>query len=661
MRTTQKQLMLAQWGMVALILGTMVVYMPPFIRSFVGDDYIQFDYVKRFIVQPATILQVFNPNAVPWYYRPTQNIWFWLNQLVLGWEPFGYYIILLWFHALAVALIYRVGRQFRLGVAAALLTAVLFAIHGHWVDVVTWISSVAIVMGAIFSLAAVSGMMGYLARPSTSRLVLVFFITVLALLTHEETVLLPPFLLLLLVIGRLGDGEIRRLKRVPQSPNLSASQSLISRQELVTFGLLFLLTAVLIVIQFTRPNPTVQIGERTLADWLVYLQWPEVAEFVLVTVYRFSFVHGVLGLSGFAANLFVAAVGFGLVVWLWQGNWVVRYWLLWALAHLFFIYWALWSQLPNLYAGRHIYQAGMGLALAVGATVEMIWRAVGQRGRGAEGQRGKGAEGRRGKGATRGSPPLLRSPAPLLLRSFAPLLLVLLTAVTIHNIAEIRPSQRAWLANVTEEKEAREQLVELIPELTPDTHIFSFRFPISPDFTRSVMQVWYDVWLERPGGSLKHLAAHGRADPTFIVLDYENGQVYNLMPELADFAETIFLWVDQVDEMTVVNGENGRRLAVPIIPTPDEWTGHNYTVNVTGGLELRTAVLAQPDMVYRLRLDDATLFEQPSLPAGSPATWVDVAIPLAEYEGERVEMWLEATAVNETEQLAYWANPRLVR
>ncbi len=642
MRTTQKQQLLARWGMMALILATLVVYMPPFIRSFVGDDYIQFDYVKRFVQEPATILQVFNPNAVPWYYRPTQNIWFWLNRLILGWEPFGYYIILLWFHALAVALIFRVARQFRLGVAAALVTAVLFAIHAHWVDVVTWISSVAIVMGAIFSLAAVSGMMGYLRRPSTSRLLLVFFITLLALLTHEETVLLPPFLLLLVVMWRLAIGDWR-LKRERKHSLISNLQSLISPKELLTLGLLALLTAVLIFIQFTRPNPTVQIAERTLADWLVYLQWPEVAEFVLVTAYRFSFVNGVLGLSGFAANLFVAGVGFGLVVWLWQGNWVVRFWLLWALAHLFFIYWALWSQLPNLYAGRHIYQAGMGLALAIGGTVEMIFNAKAQRGKGGKGRKKK-QEGRWDRE-----------------RVVLVVLGVLLTAVTIHHIHEIRVSQRAWLANVTEEEEAKAQLYDLIPELTANSHLFSFRFPISPDFTRSVMQVWYDVWLERPGGSLKHLAAHGRADPTFIVLDYADGQVYNLMPELANDAETIFLWVDQADKMSVANGENGRRLAIPITPTADTWSGHSYTVTATSGLALHTAVLAQPGIAYRLRLDGETLFEQPALPADSPAVWVNVQIPLAELVGKKVEVWLEATAVSETDQLAYWANPRLVR
>ncbi|MBE7529765.1 MAG: hypothetical protein HND44_15160 [Chloroflexi bacterium] len=651
MRTTQKQQLLARWGMVALILATLVVYMPPFIRSFVGDDYIQFDYVKRFVQEPATILQVFNPNAVPWYYRPTQNIWFWLNRLILGWEPFGYYIILLWFHALAVALIYRVARQFRLGVAAALVTAVLFAIHAHWVDVVTWISSVAIVMGAIFSLAAVSAMMGYLRRPSTPRLLLVFFISLLALLTHEETVLLPPFLLLLVVMWRLEIGDWR-LKRERKHSLISNLQSLISPQELLALGLLAFVTAVLIYIQFTRPNPTVQIADRTLTEWLAYLQWPEVAEFVLVTAYRFSFVNAVLDLSGFAANLFVAGVGFVLVVWLWQGNWVVRFWLLWALAHLFFIYWALWSQLPNLYAGRHIYQAGIGLALAIGGTVQMLLlHAKAQTCAEQSRSRGKEGKGRRKKGEGRWQ----RERVVMVVVG------VLFTAVLIHHIREIQVSQRAWLANVTEEEEAKAQLYELIPELSPETHIFSFRFPISPDFTRSVMQVWYDVWLERPGGSLKHLAAHGRADPTFIVLDYADGQVYNLMPELADCAETIFLWVDQVDKMTAAGEANDHRLAVPITPMPDKWTGHTFTINVTEGLTLHTAVLAQPDIAYRLRLDGETLFEQPALPADSPAVWVDVQIPLAELVGKKVEVWLEATAVSETDQLAYWANPRLVR
>lgn len=259
MMPTRKQTILPRLAVVGVTLITMAIYMPPFIRSFVGDDYIQFDYVKPFLLNPATILQVFNPTAVPWYYRPTQNIWFWSNRLVLGWEPFGYYIILLWFHALVIALMFRVGRQFRLGPLAALCMATLFAIHSHWVDVITWISSVAIVMGAIFSLLAVSGMLSYLARPSPRQLLLIFAFTLLALITHEETIFLPPFLLLLLLGWRWErqktERETQRLnkpryKRAPHAPPF-ARLPFVTKQERLFFGLVALAALAFLIIQFT--------------------------------------------------------------------------------------------------------------------------------------------------------------------------------------------------------------------------------------------------------------------------------------------------------------------------------------------------------------------------------------------------------------------------
>jgi hypothetical protein len=647
MTRTQKPTVLARFAVVGLILVTMAIYLPPYIRSFVGDDYIQFDYVKPFLQNPATILQAFNPTAVGWYYRPLQNIWFWLNRLVLGWEPTGYYLILLWFHALAIALMFRVARQFRLRLFAAFCTAVLFAIHSHWVDVVSWISSVAIVMAAVFSLLAISGLLSYVASPSTRQLSLVFLITLLTFLTHEEAFLLPPFLFLLLLMTRwekrrleIGDRRLKKprhksphhlITSSPHHPITSSPHHLITKQELFYFGLLFLITIIYLVIQFTRPNPTVQAAERPLSEWLAYLGWPKVAEFVLVTAFRFSFVYPVLHLTGFAANLFVVGLGILLVVWFWKGNWVIRFGLLWTVAHLFFIYWALWSQLPTLYAGRHIYQAGIGLALALGGTIERVignwvighWKVKNY-----------------------------QLPITQLL------ILVLLTAVTLHHLHHTRRGQQQWLENVTEEEIAKAQLFHLIPQITEKNHIFSYRFSIAPRFTRSVMQVWYDVWLARPGGDLEQLANHGRATPDFIVLDDEEGQVYNLMPELAEHDETIFLWTEQLAEMTAVN----RRLALPITPVNGEWTGTTVQVEVPEGAVLRTAVYQQANTTYRIQLtsengETITVFE--SQDAGEEDHWLEVEIPLTAYAGETVTIGLEAMTDANTETTAYFANPRL--
>ncbi|MCP4358918.1 MAG: hypothetical protein GY796_12940 [Chloroflexi bacterium] len=644
MMSTRKQSILAQFAVVALILATTAVYLPPFIRSFVGDDYIQFDYVKQFVQNPATIWGVFNPFEVPWYYRPTQNLWFWINRLILGREPFGYYIIMLWLHALTIALIYRVARQFKLGLFAAVCTAVLFAIHSHWVDVVTWISSAAIVMGAIFSLLSVSGMLAYLRRPSTRQLSLVFILTLLTLLTHEEAILLPPMLFLLLIMWRLesrrlkfGNRRLKRKRKRAKQSLISNLQSLISQRELLVFGLMAGLTAAYLIITFSRPNPTLQVSERTIAEWLTFLRWPEMAEFLLVTLFRFTFIFPILDLASTAANLFLLGLGIVIAVWFWRGSWVVRWGLLWTAVHLFFIYWALWTQLPSLYAGRHIYQTGIGLTLAIGGTIDMI----------------VGRDWRLEIGRLYVN---LQSPISNLL------IILLLGLLIIHHINQTHNTQQAWLANVTEEETAKTQLFDLFPELTAENHIFAYRFPIAPQFMRSVAQIWYGVPLQRPGGSIEHLRAYGRAAPEFIVLDYEEGQVYDLMPELRDYPETTFLWAADDREVVVANSTNGRQLAISLTPKTGEWTGKKYTVEIPDNGELHTAVLAQPHIAYRLRIGDEIqpLFTQDALAAGKEMTWVEVKIPLSGEAGEEIEVWLEVTAVIEIDQLAYWANPRIV-
>lgn len=652
MMSTRKQTFLVLGAMIALILATLALYMPPFIRSFVGDDYIQFDYVMPFIQNPATLWRVFDPGAVPWYYRPTQNFWFFINWFILGREPFGYYIILLWLHALAVASMVRVARQFGLGMFAALCTAVLLAIHSHWVDVVTWISSVAIVMGAIFSLLSVSAMLRYLARPSAHRLLLVGGLVFLTFFTHEEAILLPPFLFLLLLVWRWQRQSARPARRGKRKTAVTPSlltrlKSLVTRREGIGFGLMFGLTFGYLILQFTRPNPTVQVAERSLAEWLAYLNWGPIAEFIRLTAFRFSYAVNLATLSGLRANLLVIGLLLLLAIWFWQGNWVVRLGLLWAGSHLFFIYWALWTQLPTLYAGRHIYQAGIGLALAIGATIDLIishW----------QGKRWQL------KGAT--------VPLPALI------IVLLLTAVVFHHARQVRQAQQDWLANVTEEEAAKAQLFDLFPSLTAENHIFAYRFPIAPDFMRSVAQIWYGLRLERPGGGLAHLAAHGRANPDFIVLDYEDGQVVELMPEVREGEETTFLWAlgEGSQEMTVVSAGDERRLALPSTPSPGQWTGQSMRVTVPEGAHLRTAVLAQPGVVYRLRLgqtvDEAVIaFAQPALAAGSRPAWVSVDLPLANQAGMEIGIWLEAAAEAAAEEgvggeaTAYWANPRLVR
>ncbi len=657
---TRRNKLYLQFTLIGLILITLSIYYPPFAWAFVGDDYVQFDYIKEVIANPVLGFSLFNPYYLSWYYRPLQLVWFSLLEAIFHFVPQGFYWMALLFHALAIALVYRVARQFKLGTFTAVLAAAIFAIHGHWVDVVTWISSIAIVLAAVFSLLTVSAWLSYLKRPSARQLLFTLLFCLLTFLSHEESVLLPPFLFLLLIVER---AEIRdwRLKSIAVS-NL---HSLISKKELIFFAVQALLTVVYLYVQFTRPNNTVDIASRQTTEWLTYLTWPEFAEFVTVTMFRFTFIMPLVNLSGWAASLFAAGVLVLVWLWFWWGNRVVRLGLLWLLLHLTFIYWALWSQLPNLYAGRHIYQGMIGLVLAISASFEMILRArfLPQRAR----------RSRRAEEKTLFS---LRSP-----RLIQIILLVGVTAVALHHINQTRNNQQAWLENVSEEARVRQQLLQLFPNISPNNHFFSVRFPIAPQFTRSVVQLWYDTPLERPGGSLDHLFAWGRADSDFVVLDYADGEVYNLMPELQEHDETLFLWAlqsrrvwlepdgqetavpDPDTTLPIVEAQNGSRLAIKMTPQNGRWLSHSVMATIPPNGELHTAVLPRPGLRYRLRLrtlegEETTLLDTSE---GKLELWQPIAISLDAYAGTavtlRFEIWGEGAAEDVS---GYWANPRLV-
>ena len=647
-------------ALIGLILIALLIYYPPFDWALVGDDYVQFDYIKQGIANHWAYFTLLNPYEIGWYYRPLQLIWFGLLEMIFHFQPEGYYWVELLFHALTVALVYRVARQLKLGAFTAVLVATLFAIHSHWVDVVTWLSSIAIIQSALFSLLTVSAWLSYLKRPSNRQLFLTLFFCLLTFLSHEESMLLPPFLLLLLFAERWESGDWK----LGDKNTLSRLQSLLSKKELLVFAGLALFTVAYIVIMFTRPNLTVDISGRGATDWLAYFTWPQFAEFVIVTLFRFTFIYSLISLSGTAATIFVIVVLALVTLWFWWGNRLVRLGLAWLLLHLAFIYLALWTQLPELYAGRHVYQGAIGLVLAIGATLQMVLANY------ALPKNRRSARKKREETQRRLQP-----------QQWVQIMAVVLaTAVSLHHLHQIDLTQIQWLNNAIEEENAREQLAELFPTISPDNHFFSVRFPIAPQFTRAVVQLWYDTSLERPGGALPQLRAADPITRDFVVLDYNNGQVYNLMPELQLHDETIFLWKERAQQvwldetgteisvpepdatLPIVAAENGSQLAIKLTPANGRWLSHKIRLEIPPNSVLETAVLPQPGVSYRLRLQTADgeqqiVFEQ----SGDAAQeWQPISVPLAEYAGSTLTLRFEVLGENLAEDSgAYWANPRL--
>lgn len=668
--------------LVGLLLLTTSIFFPPYHSAFVGDDYVQLGYVYPFVERPLHVYRVFDPYWLPWYYRPLQNVWFLANRLIFGLEPFGYYALQLLVHLLAVALVYRVARQFRLSRFAAVGSAALFAIHAHHVDVVAWISSIAIVLAAVFSLASLSAYLSYRQRPtkqvstelvsskpasphrSLLLLTLVFFL--LTLSTHEESFLLPPFLLLM----RLASGDWRR-----SGFNLRSLLSSLKKAwpETAVFLIMFLALAVYLYWQFTRPNLTIDLGETPSSHWLVYLSPLPISQFVVATVDRYTRLTLFLPFLETQTYLVTYLVAIGMGVWFWRGGRVVRLGLLWTLLHLAFIYWALWSQKPNLYAGRHIYNASIGLVLAIGAAMDALIRRYGARTR------------------------PLRWPVRTVIKPVKVAIAMVITAVLLAHIYVVGLTQAVWLADTNEEKAAEQQMKQLLPAVSEQTHVFAYRFPITPSFLPAVTEIWYDQPIAALGGSFGLLEQHGRADPSFYVFDYdpEQKRLYNLMPELQAYDETIFLW-SQTPRAEILSGTvpisetnplpyrdiaiagppPDWRAAIPVQPPADgQWLSLVYVTTIPDHSVLQFALHkdfgnlpGEDGLVFRVRAqrpsgETDTLFETfiTADEPGGEGSWLDVTIPLAAYWNEAVILRLETAAgADRQHDNGYWANPRIV-
>ncbi len=215
--------------------------------------------------------------------------------------------------------------------------------------------------------------------------------------------------------------------------------------------------------------------------------------------------------------------------------------------------------------------------------------------------------------------------------------------------------------------------------------MFANRFPITPAFFRSVTEIWYeqDEPIPEPTGSFTKLQTYGRATADFYVFDYEDGTLYNLMPELQAADETLFIWsqesrLDVVNEggetlefetskgqydFAVMGADENRRFAIEVAPIEvvAGWLSLAYVIpevpaDSTLHLSMRTD--AASGAPVRVRLDPVpgepiTLFDE-----RATSEWLEFTEPMDKFTGQTVVVRLE-TAVSPGGTV-YWGNPRFV-
>jgi hypothetical protein len=629
--------------LIGLLLLIFWIYLPPFANSWVGDDYVQLGYVKEFVERPLTFPRIFHPTWTSWYYRPAQNVWILLGELLFGKRPFPFYAVQLGVHLLTVSLVFRILRQVQVGTFLAICAATLFTIHPHHVDVVTWISAIGIVLAGLFSLTALTTWLAYLDKPQSKTLLLTSLFCLLALLSHEESIILPPFLLLILIVQRRE--KIRSQKKKQVQPGVS--HTLNSNEWAFAIGFAMLLSAY-VVMQLLRPNATINLSANAPQLLQTVFSPTTFAQFWLVTLHKFTFLSTFPTLTGIRMGIVVIGTVVLLAVWFWAARPAARWGLLWTALHLLFIYLVLWSQKPELYAGRHIYVGGAGLVIAIGTGLQQLfdwW------------QENKVVQ-----------------------WQWVLVMMVVggITAVSFNNYTLVQGIQSNWMANVTEEEAIIPTLRQIMPDINPDTHVYAHRFPITPNFLRSFVYVWYGVMPTHPGGTLDMLLEHGEAAQGDYVFDYVDGELYNLMPELQAHQKTILLLAQEarltvlplhdepisLSKLPNVPIVTNLRLAQPMTPPDTEsWLSHQLITPIPGNSTLEFGILQHAELRYRVQLtnsaNESFLLFDSQMVAQTTDGWLDISLPLQAYWEQPIILSFEVMSKDIISQpTGYYANPR---
>jgi len=624
---------------IGLLALSALIYVPPYRDAFIADDYKHLEFIAPFARAPWLAYRILSPFWLGWYYRPLQNLLILGSRLAFGLHPFPFYLTLWALHAIAALLLYRYARSLKASAFGAWCAAFLFAINVVHQEVVGWISSISIPVAAILALTALLNYTAYLRCPDRPwRLTLVVVASSLALLAREESLVLPG------LFGALWLAERRR----PRHAEVVAAAALLATWAI--YGLF----------QSLRPTWTANAAAIT---WRTF--WQSLLDQGVSTIWLHAAARYLAIVptppTGFVATIALALSLVVIALWLRRGSLAVRVGWLWFALYLAAVYLGVWVPLKAV-ADRYLYLPWVGLALALGASVDQL-------------------VGRAGRSRARQSA----------------LILVSLVAFLGWQVPPIRRAQVAWLAQANLGATIRAQMIALVPAPSADSHFFAARLPPEPDYVQAMAAVWYNRPFRWPGGDMRRLREQGWATPDYYVFDYRDGELRDLMPELRAAARTWFIW-SQPASAQVVDAMGGplpatfewaadqiagppaaQRWAIMMRPPPGaarSWASLAYTVTIPTGSELRfglwwdsRAAAQDGGMALRVRVHEPTrpgetIFAWLLKPETGQAAdqWQEERVSLAPYWGKTVRLSLEvaAVAVPSESVAVYWANPRLV-
>ncbi|MCZ7625606.1 MAG: tetratricopeptide repeat protein [Candidatus Methylomirabilis sp.] len=124
-------------------------------------------------------------------YRPVRSASYALDYAVSGLEPWGYHLVNIALHAGSTVLVFLIARGLFDRLPAALLTALLFAVHPIQTDAVTYLSGRRDVLSGLFVLGGFYAFLRYRGTGRAAYLVLAIALYPLAFLSKESGIILP--------------------------------------------------------------------------------------------------------------------------------------------------------------------------------------------------------------------------------------------------------------------------------------------------------------------------------------------------------------------------------------------------------------------------------------------------------------------------------------
>lgn len=630
--------------LVTILLYVLWLYFPPYSNSFIGDDYVQFWRIRKFIISPQKAYQIFNPLWTDWYFRPLQNLWFLANRLIFQLQPLAYYYLQLILHLVSATFVFALAKRLQLGNFFAIFATIIFAAVGHFQLTVAWISSIGNVLSSLMAFGGLVIYITYLQRPKKERLLFVTtLVIVVGILGHELGIILPLFLLGLRTLWP----NKRRLTKIEAS----------------LYFLWMLIIGAYIYVQISRPNANVAVSGIDFPTIRSSLSPIGQVNFISTLFGRWFGIRSLILTDPLTApsNTVELAIGIALIALLILLLIYVRsfslatmvgiYWLTMQVA---LIYFALWLQGPELVDSRHIYSAWAGLSLFVAGLFQYL--------------------------SFEARSAAFRN----IRRDYLALASIFILAVIITFQFDKLESAQQAMVNHLERIASREmQLKKILPAITDDTRVYAKEFDLTAPYFAPVAAIWYDN-PQLPGGSLTILKQERRLTDEHYLFDTDSRGLYNLMPELQQYPLTYLLarrppvellWLHEdiisllndssFSDDQVVGPNDDRRLAFGIITKSPGWVSAQYTDRVPYGSKLAFAILGQPGQTFRIRLveengNETILFEQEIL-VGGQEIWHDFMLPVNEHWGRTISLFFELSSFNGEDLLeGYWSNPRFV-